>query len=523
MNLLRSTLTVGILTSVSRILGFFRDVLIAGTLGPGFLGDIFLAAFRIPNLFRSMLAEGAFTAAFVPLFSGKIEHNNKSGARTFVSEIVSFLTWGLIALTAILELAMPLVIHTITPGFTDNPDKFNLLVFYSRITFFYLTPICMVALMAGILNTLGRFTAAASAPIILNIVLILTLFSVDFYGLTGTKSAVLWLSIGVTVAGFLQLTMVWIAVRRTNFTPKLTRPKLTPDVKKLIKIGIPGFFAAGALQINTLTGTAIASFQEGAISFLYFAERIYQLPLGVIGIAIGVVLLPDLSRRLKGNDQAGAVSSQNRACELSMLLTLPAATALIIIPTAIISVLFEHGHFNADDTAATAPALAAFAVGLPAFVLVKIFQPGFFAREDTKTPMTFAIIGVCVNIAGSLALFPIFGHIGIAVATSFSSWVIALLLIITSVQRGNYTADAKLLRRLPAIVISSAVMAMILWTLVEAMGSNLDAIQPLIIRIAALGTVIAGGVTTLVICLKITGGAHLREFSSSFRKNSGTR
>ena len=517
MNLFRSALTVGAMTATSRVLGFVRDVLIAASFGTGLVADVFFVAFRFPNLFRRLFAEGAFNAAFVPLFSGRLEAEGSGAARRFATEAASSLLWVLIVFTALFELAMPLLVYVIAPGFSDSPEKFDLTVLLTRIAFPYLAFMSLVALVSGILNAVGRFAVAAAAPILLNIVLISTLFAIEAFDLAATAEAGQILCWGVALAGALQLLMVWVAASRAGFAPRLTLPRLTPGVKRLVILGIPGVFAAGATQINIATGTIIASFQDGAVSFLYYADRIYQLPLGIVGIAIGIVLLPDLSRRLAAGDGPGALSAQNRACELSMLLTVPAAIALLAIPAAIISVLFEHGRFDATDTAATAPALAAFAVGLPAFVLTKIFQPGFFAREDTKTPMWFALVGVAVNIAGSLALFPILGHVAIAIATSLAGWITAILLIVTLIRRGAYTADARLKRRLLAISVSSAILGVALWAGSEQLSSCMLAEQPLRVRISALGALMLAGLALFAGLSELTGAASLREIAATLR------
>jgi putative peptidoglycan lipid II flippase len=518
MNLVRSALTVSAMTAASRLLGFVRDILIASHLGTGPVADAFFVAFRLPNLFRRLFAEGAFNSAFVPLYSGRREAEGAQAARRFAGEVASVLLWSLIIFTAACELAMPLVVHVIAPGFTDTTDKFDLTTHLSRITFPYLALLSLVALTSGILNAVGRFSAAAAAPIALNVVLILALTLIGELGLAATPPAGEILAWGVALAGLAQLALVWVAARRAGVAPHFSRPRLTPGTRRLIALGIPGVFAAGATQINIVIGTIIASFQDGAVSFLYYADRIYQLPLGVVGIAIGVVLLPDLSRRLAANDGSGALTAQNRACELSMLLTLPAAVALVAIPGPIISVLFEHGHFGAGDTAATAPALAAFAAGLPAFVLAKVFQPGFFAREDTRTPMWFAIAGVAVNIAGSIAMFPVLGHIGIAVATSLGGWLTAALLIATLMRRRHYAADARLKRRLALTLASSITMGLTLLAGAELLAPQLASDQPPIVRAAGLAVLVAAGVALFAALAELTGAASLRDLAAAVRR-----
>jgi len=518
MNLVRSALTVGSMTAISRVLGFARDVLIAASLGTGLVADVFFVTFRFPNLFRRLFAEGAFNAAFVPLFAGRLEAEGRIGARRFASEAASALLWALILFTAVCELAMPLLMYVIAPGFSTTPEKFDLSVLLTRIAFPYLAFMSLVALVSGILNALGRFAVAAAAPIVLNVVLIATLFAISEAGVAGTPQAGWMLSWGVALAGALQLILVWVACARAGFAPSIQRARLTPGVKRLFGLGLPGLFAAGATQINIAIGTIIASFQDGAVSFLYYADRIYQLPLGVVGIAIGVVLLPDLSRRLAGGDGFGALNAQNRACELSLLVTVPAAVALITIPAPIVSVLFERGRFDAADTVATAGALAAFAFGLPAFVLIKIFQPGFFAREDTRTPMWFALAGVAVNVAGSLTLFFWLGHIAIAVATSLAGWVNAGLLVVTLRRRGDYAPDARLARRLVAILAASVALGFVLWGTAELVSPYLLTGQPLLVRAMALAALIAAGIVAFAGLAELTGAASMRELTSTLRK-----
>ncbi|MBL4863780.1 MAG: murein biosynthesis integral membrane protein MurJ [Rhodobiaceae bacterium] len=511
MNLVRSAMTVGGMTLISRFLGFARDILIAGTLGTGPIADAFFVAFKFPNLFRRLFAEGAFNSAFVPLFAKRLEGEGEASAKRFAEEALSVLLFTLIVLTIVAELTMPWLMYVIAPGFADTPDKFELGILLTRIAFPYLLFMSLVALLSAVLNSVGRFTAAA-APIALNIVLIAALVVVvPHFDSPGVVLA--W---GVVVAGILQFIMLLIAVKRAGFAFHLRAPRLTPGVRRLVTLGIPGFIAGGATQFNLLAGSIIASLQDGAVSLLYYADRIYQLPLGVVGIAIGIVLLPDLSRRLRGDDMAGASNAQNRAFEFAMLLTLPAAVALAVIPGPIIQVLFERGAFTAADTHGAGLALAGFAIGLPAFVLIKVLSPGFFAREDTKTPMRFAAIGIAVNIVGSLALFFWIGHVGIALATSAAAWINAILLGVRLVRLGHFEFDARLKSRLPRLGLSAAIMGAGLWggTVLAApllAGSFVEGI-------VALALLIGGGGLLFGIAILVTGAAKVSDLKNAFRR-----
>jgi len=447
MSLLRHFATVGGGTIVSRVLGFTRDVLTASALGTGPVADAFFVAFRLPNLFRRIFAEGAFNAAFIPLFAKELEGEGARSARRFAEQSMAALLFVLLLLTALAEIAMPAFMLLLAPGFTDDPGKFDFSVLLTRITFPYLTFISLVALLSGVLNALGRFAAAAFAPALLNAVLIGALLAIHAVNADGSETAGIYLSIGVFVAGVVQLLMLAWAARRAGMGLSLVRPRWTPGIKRLVALGIPGVIAGGITQINIMVGTMIASMQDRAVSFLYYADRLYQLPLGTIGIAIGIVLLPELSRRLRAGDGEAVMNGQNRALEFALTLTLPCAAALFFVPDAIIRGLFERGAFGPEDTAATAAALAAFALGLPAFVLNKVFAPAFFAREDTKTPMYYAAVNVAANIGFSLLLFRYFGHVGIAAGTTIAGWINSGLLGYKLWQTGHLVPDARLKRR----------------------------------------------------------------------------
>ncbi|MEL6746660.1 MAG: murein biosynthesis integral membrane protein MurJ [Pseudomonadota bacterium] len=513
MKLYRAFATVGGLTMISRVLGFVRDVLIANVLGTGAIAEAFFAAFRLPNLFRRLFAEGAFNAAFVPLFSGHLERSGPEGARAFAQEAIAALLFVLLALTIVAQIAMPGLVYLMTPGFAQDPAKFDLTVLLSRITFPYLLCMSLVALFSGMLNALDRFIAAAAAPIILNIGLIGALVLGALY--LDTRTAGVVLAWGVALSGGLQLAVLAWAAQRQGMGLAIRWPRLTPGVKRLVTLGIPGVISGGITQINLLIGTMIASLQAGAIAYLYYADRIYQLPLGVVGIAIGIVLLPAISRQLRSGDFDGVADSQNRSVEFALLLTVPASIALLAVPDPIIRVLFEYGAFTAADTRAVADALAAFAIGLPAFVLIKVFSPAYFAREDTRTPMIFAGVSVIVNIALSLMLF--FGfqalgispHIGIAIGTTAAGWVNAVLLWATLVRRGHYRADAGLARSLPRIALASVVMGSVVFGLAYLMGDLLAAGAHRGLQIAALAGLVGAGIVVYAGLAHLTGAVHL--------------
>ena len=464
MSLMRSAMTVGGMTLLSRVLGFVRDVLMAGLLGAGAVAEAFVVAFRLPNLFRRFFGEGAFNAAFVPLFARRLEGEGEAAARQFAEEAFAGLLFILLTLTIVAELFMPAFVWLMAPGFASDPEKFQLTVLLSRITFPYLLCMSLVALLSGVLNSLHRFALAAFAPVLLNIVFIAVLAYGWFAGLSGQPRLGVLISAGVTVAGFLQLALLWWAARRADFSIRVRRARWTQDMKRLVALGVPGLIAGGITQLNLVISTIIASWQDGAPAWLYYADRIYQLPLGLVGVAIGVVLLPDIARKLRAGDAQGVHTSQNRALEFAMFLTVPAALALMVMPEPVVQVLFERGAFQHADTQATAAALAAFAAGLPAFVLIKVFSPAFFAREDTRTPMIFAAISVGINIVLAIVLFFWIQHVGIALATTIASWANALLLGHTLHARGYWRTDAQTRRNLPRILLAALAMALALLT-----------------------------------------------------------
>ncbi|ABS65202.1 integral membrane protein MviN [Parvibaculum lavamentivorans DS-1] len=511
MSLVRSAATVGGTTLLSRLLGFLRDVMMASALGTGPIADAFFVAFRLPNMFRSIFAEGAFNSAFVPLFSKKLE-DGAGEARRFAEDALSVLLVALLLLTIAAELAMPWIMSVFAPGFSEDPQKFDWAVQFTRIAFPYLLFISLTALQSAILNSLGRFFPGAAAPVMLNVTLIVAiLFLIPVMDNPG--EALAW---GVAAAGVVQFLWLAVSLWRAGFVLRLRLPKLTPDVRRLFRLGVPGVIAGGITQVNLTIGTMIASLQAGAVSWLYYADRIYQLPLAVIGIAIGVVLLPDLSRRLRADDGAGANWAQNRAVEFSMLLTIPAAVGAAVLSFDIIRVLFERGAFTREDTVATSLALTVYALGLPAFVLNKVFSPAYFAREDTMTPLRFAAISIVVNIVTSFALFWYLGFIGIAIGTTLAAWVNTGQLAARLWRRKEFIVDAQLARRLPLTLMAALGMGATLWFGARALGSFFE--NGLLVSIGALFALIAGGALAYFFLCEITGATRLRDLRRAFTR-----
>lgn len=478
----------------SRLAGFVREALIGAALGAGPVADAFYAAFRFPNLFRRLFAEGAFNAAFIPLFAKQLEGGGEAAARRFASEVLSFLAVFLIAISALAIMAMPFLVGTIiAPSFAEDPAKFDLTVDLTRIMFPYLFCMSLVAMLSGILNSMRRYFLAAFVPVLLNVILIAVLVPALSLGFTQEATG-LWLAIGVFASGVAQLVLLWIGVRRTGFGFTLRAPKLTPGVKRLMILMGPALLTGGVTQINLLVGQIIASAQPGAIALLNYADRINQLPLGVVGIAVGVVLLPELARALKAGDDTDAQHLQNRSLEFALGLTVPATIGLMLLPGPIVALLYERGAFTAQTTAMTAAALAAFASGLPAYVLLKVFSPAYFAREDMKTPMWFSMAAVIVNIAGSLLLFPRFGHVGIAAATSISAWTNLVLLAGTLWWRDHFRPSPTTMKRVGLILFASAVMGALLWAMQMAFAGQLAG--PLATRLATVAAMV--GIAAIV-------------------------
>ena len=482
--LIRGFLTVGAWTLISRIAGFVRDVLIAAYLGTGPVAEAFLVAFTLPNMFRRFFAEGAFNTAFVPLFSKKLEAGEDP--QGFAEDALAGLAVVVTLVSVVAMVAMPWLVLAMAGGFAGD-ERLPLAVEYGRICFPYILFISLTALLSGLLNAGGRFIAAAGAPVLLNAIFIAAMVLADHRG----WDMGLTMAWATPVTGAAQLALVWVAAARMGFPLGLRRPRLTPDIRRLLAIAAPAVLAGGVVQINLLVGRQVGSFFDGAIAWLSYADRLYQLPLGVVGIAIGIVLLPDLSRRLKAGDSFGSRYAYSRATEFALFLTVPAAVALCVIAVPLISVLYERGAFGAQDTWPTALALAVYGAGLPAFVLQKVLQPLYFAREDTATPFRFAVWSMVVNAALAIGLAPVLGFIAAALGTTLAGWAMTLQLWWGSRHMGEAARfDDRLRARLPRTVAASAVMGLFLWGASQGLSENLAARGE---RYWALAALVLGG------------------------------
>lgn len=518
MNLVKATATIGGLTLVSRIAGFVRDMLMARFVGAGMAADAFLIAFRLPNLFRALFAEGAFASAFVPMFNRQVgaDGGNMGNAKRFAEDVLAVLLPALLVFTLVMVITAAPVVWALTGGFPDaSPQKFALAVDFTRLTFPYLMLISLVSLMGGILNSIGRFWVNAAAPILLNLVLIAGL--ILFHGDNDVDSARVQ-ALCVSLAGIMQFLWLLWSCLRADIKLRLRAPQLGPKVRQLLRIVWPAALGAGAVQFNLLISTALAArfLPEGAVSFLYYADRLNQLPLGLIGIGVGTALLPALSRQLGAGNDGAAAHTQNRAIELVLLLTLPAAAALTVSAEPIIRTLLEYGRFTAADTQATADALAAFSLGLPAYVLIKVLTPGFHARQDTRMPVRIAVASMLVNLVGNLLLIWRFGHIGIALSTAVAAWVNAGLLWWVLNRRGHFLLDTRLRRALPRFLAATAAMVLVLIGLGMVLPPYMNGL--LLVRALALALLIAAGGIAYLGAARVLGLFTLAELKSQFSR-----
>tara|TARA_B100002051_G_scaffold8966_1_gene7542 strand:+ start:42 stop:1571 length:1530 start_codon:yes stop_codon:yes gene_type:complete len=468
MNLIKSISTFGFFTLISRLLGYLRDLLIAMYLGSGPIADAFFVAFRIPNTFRRLFSEGTFNAAFVPSYSsemllGKIRSQN------FANKIFNLLLLGLLLIVLIIEIFMPSFIFVIAPGFSDNFDKLDLTIALTRITFPFLLFVSLSSFFSAILNSHNKFAVASAAPIILNIFLILVLLFQSYIN----DHLVVYLSYAVTFAGIIQLIFLLFFIRKFYF-PKITlKFKIDKKVKLFFSKLLPSIFSSGVTQINILVGTIIASFQASAVSYLYYADRIYQINLAIAGIAIGTVLLPSLSKYIQSGNKKKIEFIQNKAIELSLFLSLPATIALLIASEEITSSLFGYGSFDKISVKNSAKALFYFALGLPAFSFIKIFSTFLFARHNTKIPFYFSVISVIMNILISVYYFNKIGFIIIPISTSISSWFNAIILLVYLINKKYYFINLNLIKSLLKIILSTFLTSYIFYNLIKYFNHNL--------------------------------------------------
>jgi putative peptidoglycan lipid II flippase len=498
--------TVGGYTLLSRITGFARDIMLAAILGAGPVADAFFVAFRLPNHFRAIFAEGAFNAAFIPSYARVRTTDGGVAAGIFANRIFSLLFASQIVFLALALLFTPGAIALLAPGFNDDPQRFALAVDLTRITFPYLLLITLVTLYGGILNALHRFAAAAAAPILLNLSMMMTLALAAFFPSAGHAAA--W---GVLLAGFLQALLLAGEAKRLGVLPTFGKPALDADVRQFFRALGPATIGSAGVQLALFADTIIASFlPAGSLSALYYADRLNQLPIGVIGIAAGTVVLPEMARRIAAGDEAGARDAQNRAIELSLLLAIPCVVAYLIIPEMLMRALFNRGAFTAADAVTAGQTLAAYTVGLIPFVLIRSVTATFFARGDTAKPVKAALIAAAVNVGLKIVLMGPLAQIGLALATSIGAWVNLLLVLWFARRAGLIALDGRLRRTLMMIAISGSVFALYLvageilgehWTRNLAAGRD-------VVLVAALG--VTGAIVYFGIAGLLLGRSWLR-------------
>ena len=526
MNLARALGSIGGLTLVSRVLALVRDTLQASYVGAGFASDAFFVAFRLPNMFRALFAEGAFSAAFIPLFNRKVAEGGGTAAGVdFAERALALLFPVLVFFTALLLAAAWPLTWALSGGFDrqqPTPEQFAFAVMLSRFTIPYLLLISLVSLLGGILNSLHRFWVNAAAPILLNVAMVgaLILFhGPDPYATARTQA------LSVTVGGALQLAWLWWACRRAGVRLTLRRPRIDDDVKQMLKLIVPAATGAGAAQINLAISTALAGglLSAGSISAIYYADRLNQLPLGLIGIGLGTILLPVVSRMLSEGRDAEAMDMQNRGLELALFLTLPATAAFVFAAEPIVRGLFQHGAFDAGDTQRAALALAAFSIGLPSYVLVKVLTPGFYARADTRTPVRLALYSVAINLVGNLILIPTLarwniGQIGPPLATALASTINVTALYVVLARRGHFALDPQVKRRVPRLALAAAAMGAALLTVTPLVDPYLTG--ALIVRIAALAALVGSGVAIYALACVATGAYRPADLTSLLRRRA---
>ncbi len=515
--LISGVLTVGVWTLLSRILGFVRDILIAAWLGTGPVAEAFLVAFALPNMFRRFFAEGAFNMAFVPMFSKKLEA--EADARSFAQNALAALALVLIVFTVLATIFMPWLVLAMASGFRGD-ERFDIAVTLGRIVFVYIFFISLAALFSGVLNASGRFMAAAAAPVLLNVILIGSLLLAEagvggslIGDATGARHGTL-LSYGVVLAGLAQLALVWWAAARAGYTLRPALPRPSPELKRLLIIAAPAALAGGVVQINLLIGRQVASFFDGAVAWLSYADRLYQLPLGVVGIAIGIVLLPDLSRKLQAADTAGSRAALSRATEMSLAFAIPSAVALAVIPGTLVAGLFERGAFDAEDTTATALACAIYGLGLPAFVMQKVLQPLYFAREDTRRPFYYAAVAMVINASVAVGLMAWLGYIAAAIGTTVAGW--GMLALLWNGSRGMGDAaelDPTTGPRILRIAAAALLMGAALWLCDRFLLASITSAQ--LAKVGLLCLIGVASYAAIGLALKAFTSAELR---SVFRR-----
>ena len=516
MKLIKAMITVAGLTGLSRIAGFVRDIMTAAILGAGPIADAFFVALKLPNLFRRVTAEGAFSVSFVPLYSETLSKDGEAESSRFASEALSLMLWALLCFTLIALMIMPWVIHVIAPGFVGDPLRYELAVDLARITFPYLLLMSITALLGGVLNAHDRFAPFAAAPIFFNLSLILALLLSSHFKTAGHAMA--W---GVLIAGFIQLGLLYFFIKRLGLKIRVSRPVISARIKRLFKLMLPGIIGAGVLQINLFVDLIIASFlQSGSISYLYYADRLNQLPLGVIGLAVGTALLPMLSKAISKNDIAGSQTLFNRALEICALLAIPAAVGLFMASTPIVMTLFHHGEFTVRDAGITASVLTAYAAGMPAYILSKVYASAYWAKQDTITPVKASIVATVVNICVSLYLVMIvnIGVIGIAIGTSIAGWLQLIILFIGMRNEQAVKLEPRLIHSLFKILGACALLATYLYLMQAPLSDIYTANGQLFTQVLYLLALVGSGIIIYSLAVILSGAIKIQELKSLLRR-----
>lgn len=520
-SLIRSSMVYSALTLVSRLMGFVRDLAVTYRMGASLTpaADAYNTALAFPNLFRRIFAEGAFAAAFVPAYAKALQRDGEEKADILAADAMATLVTATVIITIVAQLTMPWLMYLISPGFVSNPEKFKLAVVLTQITMPYLPCMAIVAHLSGVLNARGKFVLSAAAPIFLNLCTLAAVL--PQHGAIAAAWAASW---GALAAGLVQAALLWWGVNKSGAKVHWRLPRLTPEIRALIALSIPGAIAASATQINIFISNFLVSHVNGGRSWLATADRLYQLPMGLVGVAVGVALLPRLSRAVHAGDKADAQTAMDQAITFSLALTLPAAAALSAMPFFLIDGLYTRGQFTIADAQATAAALFHYGWGVPAFVLTRILAPAFFARQDTRAPMRFALVSVAINIVLGIILFRVIGVPGVAAATSIAAWVNVLLMLATLARRKTYTPSAQAWSRLARIALATAVLGIVLASAshyrshVEALFGGFHigrALGPK--EFAIVLTTLAGGLLYPVVLFAL-GGVTRAELRSALRR-----
>lgn len=515
MKLIRSIATVGFYTLCSRIFGFIRTTLMAGFLGAGAIADAANLALKIPSLFRRIFAEGAMNAAFVPTFSKYLASDGPEAARSYAEEILSLLVLSLAVFVGFCEVFMDVLVPLFLPGFTKDPERLSYVIEFTRITFPFILLISLTALYSGVLNSLEKFAAVASSPMMGNIAIIVTAFAL--LNLVPTPGHAF--SYGVIACGLVQWFWVLVPAHQEGQGLRLRWPKLSPRVKHFFALMGPAAAGSGVVQINIFLDMLIASYlPRGGISFLNYAERLNQLPLSMLGTAVGTALLPLLSKQLRQRQTQEAMESQNLALEYSILFTTPAVLGLMILGGPIVKVLYEHGKFSAHDTVETAKTLMALASGLPAYILIKIFSTSFFAKEDTKTPVLVALASVALNVGLNLLLLKPLAHVGLGLATSLAAWMNAFLLAYLLRRRGLFDLNSRIKRFFPKAAMSTLLTGGVFWGISPFLKELVTGGKG--VQILSLSVVVLGGIGLFILFSLLTKALDLEDFRLQMGRKS---